>query len=184
MGLKKNIDLNVQFPMPVAIVGTMFQGKPNFSTIAWLTRVNVNPPMLGFAVSKLRLTADAVLLNKEFSVNIPSKNQIRETDYVGMVSAKRSDKSEVFDYTFGNQKKSPLIEGAPLNLECKLVEKIELPSNWWIVGEITNVWCAEEVLTNGHPDYSKMKSFILTMPDNKYRTVGKDFADAWKVNDL
>ena len=184
MGLKKNIDLNVQFPMPIAIIGTMFQGKPNFSTVAWMTRVNANPPMLGFAISKNRLTADAVLLNKEFSVNIPTKSMIRETDYVGMVSSKRTDKSEVFDFTFGDQAKSPLIEKAPLNMECKLVEKIELPSNWWIVGEITKVWCMEEALTNNNPDYAKMKSFILTMPDNKYRVIGKDFADAWKVNEL
>ncbi|MFB6343339.1 flavin reductase family protein [Saccharicrinis sp. FJH2] len=184
MGLKKNIDLNVYLPMPIAIVGTMFQGKPNFSTIAWMSRVNADPPMIGFAISKHRLTGDAVLLNKEFSVNIPGKNLTRETDYVGMVSAKRTDKSDVFNYTFGNQKKSPLIENAPLNLECKLVEKIILPSNLWIVGEITSVWCDPEMLTNGNPDYNKMKSIILTMPDNKYRTIGKEYADAWKINSL
>lgn len=184
MGIKKNIDLNVQFPMPIAIVGTMFQGKPNFSTIAWLTRVNANPPMLGFAISKTKLTADAIILNKEFSINIPNKNQIRETDYVGMVSGKRTDKSEIFEIAFGDQKKTPLIEDAPLNLECKFVDKIELPSNWWIIGEITKVWCMEEALTNGVPDYAKMKSLVLTMPDNKYRLVGKDIADAWKVTKL
>lgn len=184
MGLKKNIDLNVQLPMQVAIIGTMFHGKPNYSTIAWMSRVNASPPMIGFAISKLRLTGDAVLLNKEFSINIPGKNMIRETDYVGMVSAKRTDKSEVFDYTFGDQKKSPLIEKAPMNIECRLVEKIDLPSNWWIVGEITRVWCDPALLTNENPDFIKMKSLLLTMPDNKYRALGKEVGDAWKVKNI
>lgn len=184
MAIKTNIDTNVQLPMPIAIIGTMFHGKANFSTVAWITRVNSVPPMIGFAISKNSLTANAVLINKEYSVNIPHKNQIREADYVGMVSARSADKSEVFDFNFGDQKKSPIIENSPLNMECKLIEKIELPSNWWIVGEITSVWCDPNVLTNDIPDYNKMKGLIITMPDNKYRLIGKAFADAWKVKKL
>lgn len=182
--MKKSINPNVQFPMPVAVVGTMFQGLPNYSTVAWISRVNVSPPMIGFGISKSSMTARAVLLQKEFSVNFPSMNQMREVDFVGMVSQKNVDKSDVFKFNFGELEKAPFIRDAPISMACKLVERIELPSNLWIVGEIVDAQCAEEFLVNGVPDYVKMKSYMITMPDNTYHAIGKDLGKAWTVKRL
>lgn len=182
--MKKSISPNVHFPMPVAVIGTMFQGEPNYSTVAWISRVNVSPPMIGFGISKNSVTAKAVLLQKEFSVNFPGKDLMREVDFVGMVSRKNVDKSDIFNFSLGDCKKAPLIDKAPVNIACKLIDRIELPSNLWIVGEIVDAWCAEEFISEGIPDFVKMKSYLITMPDNNYHAIGKDLGKAWTVKHL
>ena len=111
---KISIDTNVQIPMPVAIVGTEFMGKPNFMTVGWITRVNAAPPMLGFAIRKNRRTPRSIVQNKQFSVCFPGKDLVRKADYVGMVSADVEDKSNVFAVEYGDMEKAPLIKEAGL----------------------------------------------------------------------
>ena len=41
---KKNIGKQFDiFPMPVVMVGTVTDGKPNFMTAAWITKLNSDP---------------------------------------------------------------------------------------------------------------------------------------------
>ena len=45
---KKNIGKQFDiFPMPVVLIGTVTDGKPNFMTAAWITKLNSDPPMVG-----------------------------------------------------------------------------------------------------------------------------------------
>jgi len=46
--------------------------------------------------------------------------------------------------------------------------------------KIVASYAEERYLTNGQPDYQKMNAMILTMPDNKYWTIGPLAGDAWK----
>ena len=39
--------------MPVTLLGTKINDKPNFMTLAWVTRVNANPPLFAVAVNKV-----------------------------------------------------------------------------------------------------------------------------------
>ncbi len=181
---KISIDTNVQFPMPIAIVGTEFMGKPNFMTVGWISRVNAAPPMLGFAIRKNRRTAKSIMQQKQFSVCFPGKELVRKADYVGMVSADVADKSDVFKVEYGELRKAPLIKDAGLCMECKLVDIHDYPSNTFIVGEITAAWCNKEFMIGNAIDFVKMRSFFLTMPDNKYWGFGKCYANAWEVKAL
>lgn len=46
---KVKLDSNVfLYPMPVVLVGAEVQGKPNFMTVGWVSRVNLKPPMGAF----------------------------------------------------------------------------------------------------------------------------------------
>lgn len=181
---KINIDKNVQIPMPIAIVGTEFMGKPNFMTVGWITRVNASPPMIGFAMRPNRRTAKSIIQNKEFSICFPSKDLVRKTDYVGMVSADNKDKSDVFKVEYADLLRAPLIKEAGLCLECKFVEKMDFPSNTFIVGEIVGAWCKKEFVMGDAIDFVKMRSFFLTMPDNKYWGFGRSYGNAWEVKNL
>ncbi|MBW2337386.1 MAG: hypothetical protein JRF47_11630 [Deltaproteobacteria bacterium] len=46
---------------------------------------------------KPHYTNPGIRKNKAFSVNIPSENLVVETDYAGLVSGKKTDKSDLFD---------------------------------------------------------------------------------------
>ncbi len=42
--------------MPITLLGANVEGKVNFMSLGWVTRVNANPPMLGIGVHKSHYT--------------------------------------------------------------------------------------------------------------------------------
>lgn len=179
---KVKIGNNVFIPMPVAVVGTMLDGKPNFMAVGWITRANANPPMIAIGIHQSHTTHESIVQNKSFSLNIPGRKLIVKTDYVGIMPAKKENKSDVFEVFYGENQYAPLIKDASVCLECRLVETIKLPTNTMFIGEITEAWCDEDCLTeNGIPDYKRADSYLLTMPDNTYWSMGESSGKAWSI---
>jgi flavin reductase (DIM6/NTAB) family NADH-FMN oxidoreductase RutF len=179
---KINIGNNVFiYPMPVTLVGATVEDKANFMAVGWVSRVNYAPPMLAIALSKTHYTNVGIRENKTFSVNLPHADLMEQTDYCGLVSGKRTDKSSVFEVFYGELKTAPMIKKCPLCLECKLVDIHELPSNDLFIGEIVGAYTEEGYLTDGKPDIRKLNPLVLTMPDNSYWTIGQHAGKAWSV---
>lgn len=79
---KVKIDPNAfVYPMAVVLIGAMVKEKPNFMTVAWVSRVNYRPPMIAFASGNAHYTNSGIKENKTFSVNIPGRSLIKETDH-------------------------------------------------------------------------------------------------------
>ncbi|WFN33985.1 flavin reductase family protein [Methanogenium sp. S4BF] len=168
-------------PMPVTIVGTRLNNRPNFLTVGWVTRVNVSPPMIAIGIKKSNASADGILMHKAFSVNFPGTDLIEETDYCGLVSGRDKDKSRLFDIFYGDLKNAPMIKNCPITLECLLTETIDLPTNYLFIGEIKGAYGDENCFTSGKPDVAEIKPLLLTMPDNAYWEVGKYLGRACKI---
>ncbi|MGE4298558.1 MAG: flavin reductase family protein [Desulfovibrionaceae bacterium] len=166
-------------PMPMAILGTVFKGTSNFMAVAWCTRVNYAPPMLIVALNQRHASHEALRDTGVFSLNFPDESQLAATDYVGLVSGHRTDKSAVFTTKEGTLPGAPLIAACPYALECKVAQRIDLPSNSIFVAEIVATWAEERILTDGVPDLAKLKPFMLSMPDNRYWSVGEVIGKAW-----
>jgi flavin reductase (DIM6/NTAB) family NADH-FMN oxidoreductase RutF len=169
------------YPMPVTLVGALVQGRPNFLAVAWVSRVNLNPPILAVALNKVRHTAVGVQENQTFSVNVPGADLVKETDYCGLVSGKEADKSGLFEIFYGELKTVPMIRQCPLCMECRLFQTISLPSHQLFLGEIVGAYTEERYLTEGKPDIRKMNPFLLSMPDNNYWAVGEHAGKAWSL---
>lgn len=177
---KLNIGPNVfTQTMPVTLLGSEIDGKPNFMTLAWVTRVNGNPPLFGVSVNKFHLTNKGIKENQTFSLNFPSEEMIKETDFCGLVSGKKTDKSEVFSVFYGIIGTAPMIVECPLTVECRLVDVLELPSHDLFIGESIEAYTEPQYLTDGKPDVKKIKPLSLTMPDNNYWKVGEHAGNAW-----
>ena len=166
-------------PMATTILGSHLEDRANFMALGWLTRVNFKPPMLGVAVNQGHASHRAIVETGEFSVNFPTVEMVKITDYLGLVSGKRIDKSNLFDIFYGELKKAPMISECPLTIECKLVKTVELPTNSFFIGEIVGAYSEERFLTSGAPDIKKINPFLLTMPDNGYWSVGELIGRAW-----
>ncbi len=174
------------FPMPVALIGANVNGKPNFEPIAYVGIVEYKPPLISVASYETHYTNIGIKENGVFSVNTPSENILKGTDYCGIVSGKNSDKSEVFDVFYGDLKTAPMISQSPLNLECKVIKTIKISdfvdiekSHELFIGEVVNAYADDEYLTEGAPDISKFKTFTFSM--GHYWKVGEKFAKAWEV---
>ncbi|HET7317835.1 MAG TPA: flavin reductase family protein [Nitrospirota bacterium] len=166
-------------PWTQTLLGSHVNGKVNFMALDWLTRVNYQPAMIGICVNKGHATNGGIRASGEFSVNVPSDDMVTITDYCGITSAKSSDKSSLFEVFYGELKAAPLITDCPLNLECKLVQAVDLPTNTFFIGEIRNIYSEEKFMTDRKPDPKKMHPFLLTMPDNRFWALGKQVGNAW-----
>ncbi len=167
-------------PWTQTLLGAHLDGRVNFMALDWLTRVNYQPAMLGICVNRGHASNGAVRKTGEFSINVPSVDLVAETDYCGIVSGNAVDKSRLFEVFYGELKQAPLIVSCPLNIECRLVQSVELPTNTFFIGEIVNIHAEEQCLEDGRPDVKKVRPFLLTMPDNRFWAVGDQVGNAWK----
>lgn len=71
------------FPQPVMMVGTYDEnGKANVMNAAWGGIVGMNQIMVDLGIHK---TTQNIMLNKEFTISIATKEQMEACDYVGIV---------------------------------------------------------------------------------------------------
>lgn len=181
--MKKILEQKNLFCLPWAqtILGTHLNGKINFMALDWLTRVNADPAMLGICVNRNNASHGAIVDTGEFSVNLPSIEMVEKTDYAGIVSGKHVDKSNLFEVFYGELKSAPMISECPLTMECKLVQTVDLPTNSFFIAEIINIYIENEAMPEGKPDMTKMRPFLLTMPDNNYWAIGENVGRAWSA---
>ncbi len=180
------IDLGPQgflYPMPMTLVGADLLDGPNFMPIAWVNRVQFNPPRLACGLGKVHATNAGIREHDEFSVNIPSVDMVAPTDWCGLVSASRGvDKAASFEVFRGTLAHAPMIAECPLCLECRVFQTVDLGSHELFVADIVATWTEERFLdANGKPDIAKVRPFTLTMPDNRYWAVGEQIGDAWSI---
>ena len=83
------------WPMPALLVGANVDGKPNFMAVAWGGVADGQPPMVSVAIRHQRHTMRGIMQNLTFSVNVPSGNLVKETDYCGIESGAKVDKVSV-----------------------------------------------------------------------------------------
>jgi flavin reductase (DIM6/NTAB) family NADH-FMN oxidoreductase RutF len=167
------------YPMPMVIVGADVGGKPNFMPVAWVTRTNHAPPRIGIALGKSHRTNVGIREHQEFSVNVPHERMRVVTDFIGLNSGAKTDKSGLFEILRGQLSHAPMIAECPLTMECRVVQTVDQPSNEFFIGDIVETYCSPDYLMEGKPDIARIKPFTLTMPDNRYWAVGAQIGRAW-----
>jgi flavin reductase (DIM6/NTAB) family NADH-FMN oxidoreductase RutF len=168
--------LTLIYPAPALLIGANVNTKPNFMTAAWGGIANSVPPMVSISLRHNRFTFQGVKQNFTFSVNIPSLNQVKETDFCGIRSGSKVDKVSIckFKVFYGKLGTAPLIEQCPVNLECKVVHMLNLGSHMQIIGRIEETYVSENCLTNGKPDVNLINPILyLVSPAQQYVTYGE-----------
>ena len=168
------------YPMPMVLVGSVVEGRANFMAVGWGLRVNFKPPLFAIALGPHH-TNKGIDENREFSINIPDGSLIEKTDYCGLVSGSKTDKSELFNVFYGESDKVPLIEECPVCMSCSVYDAVKLPSNTLYIGEPKEVFTQEKYMTDNQLDIKKINPFTLTMPDNHYWSVGENLGKAWNI---
>jgi flavin reductase (DIM6/NTAB) family NADH-FMN oxidoreductase RutF len=170
------------YPMPVTLVGTKVDGKPNFMAVAWFTKVNSNPPMMVVSLGKKKFTGEGIKENKFFSINLPGTDLVTETDYCGIVSGRLEDKTRLFEIFYGEPANAPMIQECPINYDLKLAETVELPGSNLFIGEIVGAYVDEDKRKDHMPDVPQMNPFMLVeSPPDDYFDLGSQAAEAFSV---
>ena len=112
----KKVDLgsySCPFPLPVTIFGVDVGGKSNFIAISWVNQANGTPTMYAAAINKRHYSNAGIKESRTFSINIPSVDMLEVTDFCGLVSGRKTDKSGLFDVFYGELQTAPMISQCP-----------------------------------------------------------------------
>ena len=125
-----------------------------------------NPPCVMVGIKPEKYTHSLIIDKKEFAINIPTKEQLDKIQICGSISGKNVNKFEEAGLTSikANKINSCIIEECPVNLECKVVYKVDYPgSHDWFIGEIVEVHIGEH--------YTRDDALMFWL--GQFRTVGK-----------
>lgn len=181
--MKKNLGMvNALYPSLNTIVGAHVDGKPNFLTVAHVGILNHgNPQYISIGLGKTHYTNQGIHANRQYSVNLPSASQVVETDYVGLVTGKNTDKSGVFELFYGELEAAPMIAACPVSMECRLHSVVDFPTHDVFVGEIVATHADEAVLKEGKIDLAAVDPLLFDMSSIAYYRLGEKVAGAWNV---
>jgi len=169
------------FPLPTVIVGTKVDAQVNFMTVGYCGMVGGPPSTIAVGIGSQSATYERIQSCNGFSVNIPSSQQVVETDYVGIVSAREADKSEVFTAFYGELGDVPLIEECPVGMECRLTQVHELGDMLTCYGEIVQTHVDDSCFVDGEIAISRVDPIVLSPTESEYLRLGEVIAQTYEV---
>ncbi len=140
-------------PLPVVMVSCGNKEENyNIITIAWTGIVNSEPPMTYVSVRKSRHSHKIIKDTNEFVINLTTEALAYATDFCGVKSGRTVNKFQEMNLKAvkGEKVDAPLIDEAPVNLECKVKQIIEMPSHDMFLAEIVNVHVAKNLIDENH----------------------------------
>lgn len=147
---------------PAIIAGAIVNGKPNFLAMGNYGGISPRPvPVVYISANKAHYTNAGIRENGYFTVNWPSRDLIQKTDYVGLVSGKNVDKSGVFSVFYGSVDKAPMIEECPVNIVCKLVQTVDLPTQEIFIGEVVETFVNKNCCDGDQPVLKDINPLLL-----------------------
>ena len=167
--------------VPAVIVGATVNGRPNYLTLGCFGLMSIAKPTISIMSGQSHYTNEGIRETGYFSVNVPSRDLVAGTDYVGLVSGRKVDKSGLFKSFYGTVDKAPMIEECPANLLCRVVKTDELPNvpgHEIFYGEVVEAYVSKDCLTDGQPDTKKINPLLLS--NGGYWDIGSRAGAAWK----
>ena len=159
------------YPKPITVVGAEVDGKVN-----WLVVGNtgiIGHDRILVSMSKGHYTNQGIRESRKLSVNLVSREMLPKADYVGSVSGASVDKSEAFEYHWG-ENGTPVIDTSPLTMECDVVDIYETEGFDNFICSIANTYAAPDVLdADGKLDYTRLKPVLFEFPTYSYLATGE-----------
>jgi len=180
--------------LPMTLIGANVNGKPNFQTTCLLGLISNDPMTVAVTIGRNHHTIKGILENRTFSINLPSEDLVIETDYCGITSGSKVDKSEVFSVFYGELKSAPMIEECKLTMECKVIDQKEIGQSGrgiCFTGEIIKVYADEEIMVkraryHGEKTDDRIPSLAKLLPligaeSGFYHGIGKSVANTYSI---
>lgn len=169
---KKNLgSLLALYPKPMTVIGTEIKGKVNWLVVGHTGIIGHNRILV--SMNKNHYTNQGIRESRKLSINLVSRDMLPKADYVGSVSGASVDKSEVFDYHWG-ENGTPVIDASPLTMECDVVDIYETEGFDNFICAVANTYAAPDVLdADGKLDYTQLKPVLFEFPTYSYIATGE-----------
>ena len=132
-------------PTPVVLVSCAEKEHPekrNMVTVAWAGTVNSEPPMVSISLRKQRYSHGLIASSGEFVVNLVDEAMCRAVDFCGVRSGRDVDKSLETGLRYEAAEGlsvAPAVEGAPVQLSCRVKQVLPLGSHDLFLAEVAAV---------------------------------------------
>ncbi len=171
--MKQEFQGNLLSPLPLALLGTLIDGRPNYCVIGYISPFNFGNHIF-FSLYKKRYTRHGIQENRTFSVNIPSEDLLDEINICGSKSGRDFDKSTLFDTFYGELKTAPLIRQCPFNMECRVTDILDYGPNDGIIGRVVKSYADAELVKDDVIDMKKARLIVWTIAgDFSYYRLGE-----------
>jgi len=172
-------------PMMVQMIATYNEdGSVNLMNAAWGGQLDND--LLVLSLDKTHRTVANILREKCFTLGLPSKEQIVDCDYVGIVSGNKVPGK------FGNTNlhaheseavHAPVIDEFPLTFECEVFKVFDDPElGFYLVAKVKDILVSEEFApTKGLFPVEEMGLCFFSPLDNTYRAYGEVIAKAFQA---
>lgn len=163
------------FPTPVVLVTTIdTDGKPNIVTLAWAGVLCSNPFLISIAIRPSRYSHALLEKTPELTINLPTEEILGATDYCGTVSGRDVDKFTACGLTpvQADEIGAPLIKECPINLECRVTDKLALGTHDVFVSRVVKAHFDDGLVDGaGKIDFGRIKAFAYL--DKDYRVLAE-----------
>jgi len=163
------------YPLPAVLVscGNENDGY-NIVTVAWTGTLCTDPAMCYISLRPSRLSYDIISKNREYVINLTTRDLAFATDWCGVKSGRDYRKFEETGLTAAKASvvKAPLIDESPLSIECVVKEIKELGSHHMFISEVVAIDADEKYVDQRTGVFRLDKSMPLCYSHGKYYELG------------
>ncbi|MEM2320422.1 MAG: flavin reductase family protein [Candidatus Bathyarchaeia archaeon] len=127
------------FPRVTGLITTCDKdGKPNVASFSFMMPISFEPKYLAFSVAPERYTFRNLNEVKEFVVNIPCEDMLKEVWICGTRSGRNVDKFALIGLETERsiRVRPPRIKGCPVQLECVVEFMEKFGDHYLVVGRV------------------------------------------------
>ena len=162
------------YPIPAVMVSCGTMEKSNIITVAWTGTINTDPAMAYISVRPSRYSYNIIKKQKEFVINLTTKDLTRATDWCGVKTGAKVAKfkemnlhKEKADFV-----QCPMIKESPVSIECRVKEIKELGSHHMFIAEVLAIHADNKYIDEkGAFDISKCD--LVAYANGGYYALGK-----------
>jgi flavin reductase (DIM6/NTAB) family NADH-FMN oxidoreductase RutF len=131
-------DRNVLLSTFPAFPTVLITSQDNIITVTLIHIFSFSPLLIGIGIKPERYSYSLIKDSKEFIVNIPTEEMLKEVIFCGTKSGREYDKFKETRLSKERslELKSASIKECPVNIECRVVEEISVGDRTWFIGEV------------------------------------------------
>jgi len=139
--VKERGDINRCLGRNTAVAVALVSTKTNVLTVAMVHYFSFDPPTLGVGIHKDRFSYECISAEGCFVVNIPTTADADLVNACGALSGRDGDKFAATGLTAvpAEEVDSSLVAECPVNIECRVIQTLDLGERVWFVGQILAV---------------------------------------------
>ena len=160
-------------PIPPAMVTVGNDENSNIITIAWTGILATIPPKTYVSIRPSRHSYGILKEGGEFVINLPSVDQAKIVDFVGIYTGAKLDKWEKTGLTKQKSQvvSAPTIAECPIALECRVSDVVPMGSHDVFVADIVGASCHENIIDeDGKMRYERAN--LLAYAHGEYYALG------------